>query len=109
MRDIPPDARYFPVYQTTRVPVNFFFIAAKKQIKYLERNTNVVITLCSKILDGEGGGVGEKSSLRVDKIYRPARETNEGRFFFFFFLPLPDGKRVTLSRAASYPLSRRGE
>lgn len=47
---------------------------------------------------GRRGGEG-KSSLRVDKIYRPARETN-GVFFFS-----PDGKRVTLSRAASSAIS----
>lgn len=50
----PPPSSFARYLSNGRVAVNFFFIAAKKQIKYLERNTNVVITLCRKILDGEG-------------------------------------------------------
>ena len=58
---------------------------------------------------GRRGGEG-KSSLRVDKIYRPARETNGVFFFFFFFFFFfPPMVNVLLYRGQHRPLSRRDE
>lgn len=95
-----------------RVAVNFFFIAAKKQIKYLDRNTNVVITLCRKILDGEGRGENRPCVL-IKFIVLRAKPMgffffNFSFFFLFFFSPSPM-VNVLLYRGQHRPLSRRDE